>query len=204
MESVTQGWLESSQYAGIFKELTANEGVLLKGNRLVIPKNLHADVSALAHEGHSGGDRTTRALRERVWFLRLSAMCKEYAAMCTPCLAAVPANPPAPLNTRELPEGPWLQLAADFKGPIGGTNGYYFHVLIDMYSRYPEVAIVKSTSFSKLEAALDQTWAAQGFPESITHDGGPPYNGKKWKEYGRQCSFKSDKCPALSSSPIQQ
>ena len=128
------------------------------------------------------------------WFPRLSAMCKEYASTCTPCAAATPTNPPPPMKTRELPKGPWEILAADFKGPIGGSKGYYFHVLIDTYSRYPEVAIVKSTSFSKLKAVLNQSWAAHGSPEAIIHDGGPPYNGKKWKEYGKQWGFESDLC----------
>ena len=58
-----------------------------------------------------------------------------------------------------MPEKPWQIMAADFKGPIGGRDGYYFHVTIDTYSRYPEVACVKTTSFEKLKPALDEAWA---------------------------------------------
>ena len=85
-------------------------------------------------------------------------------------------------------------MAVDFKGLIGGSNGYYFHVVIDTYSRYPEVSILSSTSFSKLESALDQTWAAHGIPEAVVHDGGLPYNGRKWKAYAESWGFKSDLC----------
>ena len=59
------------------------------------------------------------------------------------------------VTSRPMPGGPWQEVAVDFKGPIGGTKGYYFHVAIDTYSRYPEVQVVKSTSFNKLEAVLD-------------------------------------------------
>ena len=31
----------------------------------------------------------------------------------------------------------WSQIQADFKGPIGGR--YYFNVMIDQLSRWPEV-----------------------------------------------------------------
>ena len=49
-----------------------------------------------------------------------------------------------------MPEKAWEVVAADFKGPIGGVGGYFFHVRIDTYSRYPKVVMVKSTSFEKL------------------------------------------------------
>ena len=52
---------------------------------------------------------------------------------------------------RETPEEVWQHLAADFKGPIiGNGKSYYFHVVIDMFSRWPEVAVVSSTAFNKL------------------------------------------------------
>ena len=58
---------KQSEFSGIFQELTANDGVLLKGDTVVIPTSLQANVIALAHEGHSGGDSTAKILRERVW-----------------------------------------------------------------------------------------------------------------------------------------
>jgi hypothetical protein len=38
-----------------------------------------------------------------------------------------------------LPDGPWKKLAIDLSGPY--PNGYYLLVLIDYYSRFPEVEI---------------------------------------------------------------
>ena len=66
--------------------------------------------------------------------------------------------------------------AADYKGPIGGK--YYFHVLIDLYSHWTEVEMTKSTSMDKLYPLLDHSFGVQGVPESITHDNGPPYDGR--------------------------
>jgi len=39
-----------------------------------------------------------------------------------------------------------IVLLADFKGPIGGTGGWYVHTLMDAYSKYPFSYITKSTS----------------------------------------------------------
>ena len=102
-------------------------------------------------------------------------MTKEYIASCLPCSAAVADNPPAPIIVQEMPERPWQVLETDYKGPIGGPNGYYIHVLVNCYGRYPEIAMMKSTSFEKLKPKLDKIWARHGLPDTIIHDGGAPY-----------------------------
>ena len=84
---------------------------------------------------------------------------------------------------RETPEKPWQHCAADYKGPIGGK---YFHVLIDLYSRWPEVEMTKSTSMDKLYPGLDRSFGVHGMPESITHDNGPPYYTRAWRKYGKE------------------
>ena len=73
-------------------------------------------------------------------------------------------------------------MAVDFEGPIGWSKRYYFHMVIDTYSRYPEVQIVKSTSFERLAKALAPVCSTQGKPEMYR---GPPYNGKEWRRYVR-------------------
>ena len=42
--------------------------VLLRGDRLVIPSKLRADVLALAHEGHPGRVSMLQQLREDMWW----------------------------------------------------------------------------------------------------------------------------------------
>ena len=84
-----------------------------------------------------------------------------------------------PLAIRSTHDGPQQVCAADFRGPIGGKNGDYFHVLLDTYSRWPEVSVTQSTSFKKLYPALDRSWARMGIPELVVHDGGPPYESHR-------------------------
>ena len=70
---------------------------------------------------------------------------------------------------RETPEEVWQHLAADFKGPIiGNGKSYYFHVVIDLLSRWPEVAVVSSTAFDKLQPSMERIWALHGVGEVLT------------------------------------
>jgi hypothetical protein len=51
---------------------------------------------------------------------------KEGIDICLPCQANGPPNPPEPLLTPEMPDGPWKIIHADFYGPI--PTGQYIIV----------------------------------------------------------------------------
>ena len=58
---------------------------------------------------------------------------KRYINYYYVCAIAVPRHDPPPITNRPLPSRPWETVALDFKGPIGGNNGFYFHIAIDTY-----------------------------------------------------------------------
>ena len=58
------------------------------------------------------------------------------------------------MTIRSTPERVWSEIQADFKGPVRGR--YYFHVVTDQLSRWPEMEIVSRTSFDKLKPALER------------------------------------------------
>ena len=75
----------------------------------------------------------------------------------------------------------------DFKGPI--ASDFYFIVLIDEYSRFPEVEIVRSTSAEAVIPKLHRILCTHGIPDEIKSDNGPPFNGKEIKHYAKRQGF---------------
>ena len=64
----------ASEYGKVFGELTSWDGLILRGERLVMPPKLRADMIALAHETHGlGVSRTVRLLRSESGFPGLRA-----------------------------------------------------------------------------------------------------------------------------------
>ena len=112
----------------------------------------------------------------------MGAEVREFVESCLPCQAAQARRETEPLKPTEFPAGPWQELHVDYKGPIG--KEYYLHVLIDQYSKFPVVQVVKSTSWDQLKPGLEEAFATHGIPEKITTDGGPPYSGY---EFGKYC-----------------
>ena len=197
LQDVTQGHMSqgTSKLAGIkecFLELSENQGIILRGERLLIPTKLRPDVMAAAHEGCPGGDAMLRQLRLDVWWPGMDKEVKLYTKSCLECSAATPTTSTPPMIERETPDRVWSEVQADFKGPVAGR--YYFHVVIDQLSRWPEVEVVTSTSFEKLKPALERSWGLLGIPDQVTHDNGPPYNSQDWKDYAREKGFKLNPC----------
>ena len=176
------------RYKQLFHEFTVVDDVVMREDRVVIPASLQAEVIGLSHEPHMGIDKTVNFLRETCWFPSMHKMVSDYVKSCIPCAASVPNTRPVPLKPQYLPERPWQKLHADFKGPIAGK--YYLHVLIDQYSKYPEVDIVKSTSFERLQPCFNRIFATHGIPEEITSDNGSPYFGEEMSDFATKMGFR--------------
>ena len=100
---------------------------------------------------------------------------------CLGCQATTYKPVRDPLKPTPLPDRPWQRVDMDFWGPM--SNGEYLLVIIDEYSRYPEVEFVRSTSAQAVIPHLDRVFSTHRFPEMAKTDGGPPFNGHEYHQY---------------------
>ena len=131
---------------------------------------------ALQHETHLGLTKTKALIRENIWFPNIDAMVKTTLDLCLTCQALGRPGPPAPITPTTMPDGPWQTVHVDFYGPL--PTGQYLLVIVDRYSRFPEVEIVHSTRASTVILKLDKIFAVHGIPTLLKSDNGPPFNGE--------------------------
>ena len=62
-------------------------------------------------------------------------------------------------------------------------TGQYLLVVIDTYSKFPQVEIVNSTEAKTCIPKLVTIFARYGIPSKIKTDNGPPFNGKEFETY---------------------
>ena len=111
---------------------------------------------------------------------------------CIPCQASNPQNPKRePIQSSNLPSKPWTELSMDFLGPF--PSGELLLVVIDDYSRFPEVEIVSSTTGACILSKLENIFARHGYPEILKSDNGPPMNSSEFASYATACGFKHRK-----------
>ena len=71
---------------------------------------------ALAHEGHQAITKMKAYLRSQMWFPTMDSLIDNFVRSCLACQATTPQQRYEPLTLAPIPEGPWQQLAMDFKG----------------------------------------------------------------------------------------
>ena len=124
---INQGWIDTKVssiqgYRHIFHELTIVDGMVLRGDRVVVPAKLRQRMVEIAHEGHQGLVRIKhRLLRAHVWFLGMDSQCDMFVSTCIACQSNTPQTRREPLKMTELPGGPWDKVSVDFCGPM--ANG---------------------------------------------------------------------------------
>ncbi|CAK8685732.1 unnamed protein product [Clavelina lepadiformis] len=122
-----------------------------------------------------------RRLREKVWWPGIDKDSERFCKSCYGCqLVSKPASP-EPISSTELPAGPWQHLAVDLIGPL--PSGDSIFVVVDYYSRYFEVDVMKSTVSEKIIASLERMFTTHGLPLSITSDNGPQFVSGEFKSY---------------------
>ena len=69
----------------------------------------------------------------------------------------------------------------DFCAPF--PMGEMLFMVIDEYSRFPEVEIMRSTTAPAVILSLERIFATHGLPEKITSDNGPPFQSKEFNDF---------------------
>ena len=159
-----------------------------------MPTSLRRRTINLAHIGHQGIIKTKRLLRSKVWFPNIDTMVEETIRACLPSQAATSGNhpPPEPLKMTHLPCAPWKEVAMDFLGPF--PTGEYLLVVIEEFSRFPEVEVLTTVSAKAVLPKLDAIFSRQGISEVLKSDNGPPFNGAEFESYAKHCGFHYRRC----------
>ncbi|XP_046692710.1 uncharacterized protein K02A2.6-like [Silurus meridionalis] len=139
----------------------AQSGRLLWGRRVVIPPALRKPVLKQLHVGHCEMVRMKEIARSYFWWPGVDGQIEEKSRTCTSCQCIRNAPQLAPLHPWEYPEKPWHRIHIDFAGPV---EDKMLLVVMDAHSKWPEVAIMKSTSAEKTIKKLGEMFSRFGSP----------------------------------------
>lgn len=173
--------LASNKWAADLKAYEAQKhslrtfgSMVFKDDRVILPYPLRRKALNCAHGGHIGEVSMKRVMREFFWWPRMSTEITRFMKDCTTCIQLSRRNPPLPLCSRKLPEGPWQTLQIDFLAVPSFGSGEFL-VVTDTYSRYLFVVEMKKTDTSTTNSALSEIFRMWGYPAIIQSDNGPPF-----------------------------
>ena len=85
-------------HSGINEELFVFEGVILRGDRIVVPQSLRKQILKLAHETHQGIVKTKQFLRARFFWPGMDQDVETLIKGCSACVVNQPLNRYTPLQ----------------------------------------------------------------------------------------------------------
>ena len=134
-------------------------------------------------------------LRSNVYWLNMSKYVETKLRSCFACQAVTNSEKPEPLKPLPLPTAPWCEISVDFLGPL--PSGEKLLVILDEYSRFPIVHVMKSTTADCVINKLEPVFALFGYPDKCKTDNGPPFDSTKIKKYMKQNSIHHHKITPL-------
>ena len=153
---------------------------------MVVPKALQLETLRKLHEGHQGIVRCQLRARTAMLWPGISQEINNFVKKCPECARdSIPKK--EPLITTSLPEYPWQMVAADLC-TLQGSN-YMYLVVVDYFSRYPEVVQLRSTISTSVVVALKSTFARHGIPDVLMSDKGLQFSSLEFSEFAKQYNF---------------
>ncbi|KAL5503306.1 hypothetical protein EMCRGX_G010234 [Ephydatia muelleri] len=186
-----EGWPDKSLVKGEWKqffhvasELSVEDGLLLRGNRIVIPMALRAPVLNRLHEGHLGINKCRDRARESVWWPGLNRELEVKISMCTKCIKSH-SQKPEPLMMSKLPDLPWQKVATD----LFSWKGSQYLLIIDYFSRYVELSKLSATTSQDVINHMKSIFARHGIPNEVVSDNGPQFSSNVFHSFAGEYGF---------------
>ena len=165
-------------------DLTIGEDLLLCGRRIVVPEALQAETLLKLHQGHQGIQRCRLRAQSSVWWPGISQQIKVFVSQCPECCRdALPSK--EPMLPTQLPDYPWQKAGTDLFVLKGAT----YLLVVDYYSRFPEVIQLRKTTSQSVINALKAVFARYGIPETLVSDNGPQYSSTEFAEFAANYGF---------------
>ena len=123
----------AKKFWGATDELSIEEGLLLKGNRMCIPPELYDRSLHELHEMHLGIEKMQHRARATLYWPGIDTDIVEYVKRCKTCTQHKATQNIQPMIPRDVPEAPWQDLAADFFN----FKGKEYLLIADTFSKYP-------------------------------------------------------------------
>ena len=164
------------------QEISEEDGLLYKNQRLIIPHSERLETLKVLHLGHYAMDKMQLRAIETVYWPGISKDILKHYQSCKTCIKHSMSQRHETLQSHPTTELPWHTVATDL---FEIKNSKYI-VLVDCYSRFPVLHKPGSTTSKVLVQEMKAVFAELGVPNMIVSDGGLQNTLQEFRDFTKQ------------------
>ncbi len=191
--AIMKGWPNSKDelsevlipYFTYRDELTVQDGIVLRGERVIIPLSLRKEMKEKLHVGHLGINSCLRRARKLIFWPHMSTEIRQYIETCDVCARFCDRQSPEPLYMHGTPSRPWEKIGTD----LFMLENRNYLVTTDYFSNFFELDYLPETTSEAVVAKMKHHFARHGIPDTVISDGGPQFKGEKFQNFSKTWGF---------------
>ena len=166
-------------------EITVREGLLWKGERIIIPRKLHRHMVNLVHETHLGITKSLQLARDFMFWPGMTSSITDLISRCQICQGTRNRPHTEFLISHDIPGTPFEKIATD----LFEFEGQHYIIIVDYYSKFIEVIQINALTSKHIISTLQETFCRFGIPAVVVSDNGPQFASKEYREFANEYGF---------------
>ena len=175
--TIIEGWPDNKKdtsslvmpFFSYADELSVQDGIIFKGERVVVPQSMRADTKKEIHAAHLGINGCVRRARETLFWPGMADDIKQFISKCETCRKYEISNQKEPLMPHEAPSLPWEKVGVD----LFSVDGKNYMVTVDYYSNFWELDRLNNQDSTVIIKKLKSHFARFGIPSILVTDNAP-------------------------------
>ena len=169
------------------------DGLIFKGDRIMIPSVLLSEMLCLMHQGHLGIEKCPQKARQVHFWPNMNKDNKNMVSSCFTCQRHKMSNPREPIIPHRIPDRSWQIVGTD----LFEWDGSSFFFIVDYYSHFIEIEGFQNSQSATVIKETKGIFTRYGISERVINDNGPCYACHEHAVFAKDWDFKH-----VTSSPL--
>ena len=176
------------------------DGVVMLGERAVIPPRLRKEVLQSLHAAHQGVTQMTARAAAAVFWPGISADIRRLRDDCQTCDKIAPSQRDTHPIPPVIPTAPFEAVCSDYFD----LAGHHYLIVVDRLTNWAEVRKARpKTNEAGTQGLMDmfrEVFRSYGVPVEISSDGGPEYASREFSDFLRRWGVRHRQSAAYNAA----